>query len=345
MAENKQYQTMEKIRQYAQDSRRLREQEMDVDSADKGALEARLDHTIRELQERLKTQQAHLEKLRATTTNPAPTTPSSDPKERLLQLHTIKTAYQTMTPQKPVLPTPGSLLPTLLATRTIQQTISDTKKAIEASSFQLETTSLQLTHSETQLSDSRLLNASLEARTARLNVETRDRGSQSDSAKAKDLVRQKQKRKGMFEKEIGLLRERIDEFVESHLAAMLAAEELGGPVVGELQDVDEDMLTAGFSAQGKPKTGKGSSSSKGEDKRQRRIDDIWGTSGEERSEKDAAAEEVRGLLEELLMEGGYVDLERDSAAARFLVRAKVAVFNPKDARKIRLIDFGREMDE
>jgi hypothetical protein len=54
---------LEKIRQYASDSRHLREQEMDVDVQNQTALGARLDHTIRELQDRLKKQQSQLEKV------------------------------------------------------------------------------------------------------------------------------------------------------------------------------------------------------------------------------------------------------------------------------------------
>ncbi len=41
----------------------------------------------------------------------------------------------------------------------------------------------------------------------------------------------------------------------------------------------------------------------------------------------------------------YVTLQRESAAARFLVRAKIAQFAPRDARRIRLIDFGKRLDE
>lgn len=144
-----------------------------------------------------------------------------------------------------------------------------------------------------------------------------------------------------------MLQKALDDFIEKHLASMLAAEELGGPVVGELADVDEDMLTAGFSNQGKPKSSKKELTAGGEAKRQRRIDEIWG-GGEENqheNEKDAAAEEVRELLVKLLeAKGGYVDLERDTAVARFVVRAKVAQFHPKDAKRLRLIDFARELD-
>lgn len=98
-----------------------------------------------------------------------------------------------------------------------------------------------------------------------------------------------------------------------------------------------------------------------EDKRQRRIDQIWGTRPlqdaqpqEPWNEQRAAAAEMRELTEQLLNslveagEGGsgsYVELARESAAARFLVRSKVAQFHPRDARKLRLIDFGHELDD
>ena len=60
---------------------------------------------------------------------------------------------------------------------------------------------------------------------------------------------------------------------------------------------------------------------------------------------------MRDLLEQLLdaaMEAGsgvYVHIQRESAASRFLVRAKVAQLHPKDAKRIRLVDFGRELDD
>lgn len=159
-------------------------------------------------------------------------------------------------------------------------------------------------------------------------------------------MRAKNKRKQEFQRELDGLQKALDDFVDEHLAAMLAAEELGGPVVGELADVDEDMLTAGFSSQGKPKSSKALTAN-ADAKRQRRIDEIWGGSSEHQhqNEKDAAAEEVRDLLEKLIAaNGGYIGLERDTAVARFVVRAKVAQFHPKDAKRLRLIDFARELD-
>ncbi len=71
-------------------------------------------------------------------------------------------------------------------------------------------------------------------------------------------------------------------------------------------------------------------------------------------EKRAAAADIRELTEELLNSlvdaggngpGTYVELKRETAAARFLVRSKVAQFHPKDARKLRLVDFGGEIGD
>jgi hypothetical protein len=93
--------------------------------------------------------------------------------------------------------------------------------------------------------------------------------------------------------------------------------------------------------------------------RQRRIDQIWGGKSavgddedEPPTEAEAADAELRQLMENLFATltgpgGGkaYYQLERDSAASRFLVRAKIAQFHPKDAKRLRLVDFGRELDD
>ena len=250
-----------------------------------------------------------------------------------------------MIPEPPDLPSPSSALQPLLAARVINKTTKETKTNILTTQSNLESATHHLNSEDNQLSDSKAINEALQARTVRLQQTQRENMTKTEAEKAKELLNAKTKRKQHFERDTEKLRRVLDEFIEEHLAAMLAAEEIGGPVVGELVDVDEDMLSAGFSAQGKPKP---STKSMSEDKRQRRIDDIWGTGqegGEHESEKDAAAEEVRGLLEELIVSGGYVSLARDSAVARFLVRAKVAQFDPKNAARLRLVDFARELDE
>lgn len=172
------------------------------------------------------------------------------------------------------------------------------------------------------------------------------------------MIREQQKRKANLEKETKRLVRAFNKFIDEELAGMLAAEELGGPVVGDLRVVDDETLEAGFNRQGKAKRPKATAQIH-DAKRQRRIDDIWGrqpgdedTETGERSEREAAGTEMRTLTEELLnaaagddTSGAYVDLQRDSAAARFLVRSKVAQFHPRDARRLRLIDFARELDD
>lgn len=41
----------------------------------------------------------------------------------------------------------------------------------------------------------------------------------------------------------------------------------------------------------------------------------------------------------------YTNLPRDSAASRFLIRSFVAQFHPKDALKIRLVDFAGRIED
>lgn len=145
-------------------------------------------------------------------------------------------------------------------------------------------------------------------------------------------------------------------FIDSDLAPLLAAEELGGPVTGSSLDITEEMLAAGFNPRGKARKAKENAT---EDKRQRRIDEIWGSAdafeeAEEenpKTEAEAAAREMKDLVDRLLRTaidrggGAYMTLPRESAASRFLIRSKAAILHPRDARKIRLIDFGRDLDE
>ncbi|KAF2835936.1 hypothetical protein M501DRAFT_312998 [Patellaria atrata CBS 101060] len=343
------------IRNHAASIRNARENQMELDDTDTTEFEARLDRTLKELQARVAKQKAALEQLRASSTSPLPTTPSPDSRTRLLQLRTIRAAYRQLTPSEPYLPPSSSALPALLAIRDVRRTIAATRSAISTTQTQLNATQRALERSSADLHDSQLLRKALEDRIERLRAQQLAKSQKNASQVAKEMVRAKQKRGQEYDSEIVRLREALHTFIHTHVAGMLAAEELGGPVVGDLMEVDEETLEAGFSAQGKPKASKGGSSSK-EDKRQRRIDEIWGSANRQedapRSESEAAASELKALINDLfdalLGENSsdvYVQLPRDSAAARFLVRSKVAQFHPKDARRLRLIDFGRELDD
>lgn len=291
--------------------------------------------------------------LRASTT-PLQVEPSEDSSYHIQQLRVLKQAYESITPRDPYLPPRDSPLPALLALRGTDKCIKETQACIATTDVEYQKLQERLEKEQADLRDANLIQAGLEARISTLQGEIIERTQKSPAQIAKEMIRELKKKKQHYDTETGKLVRAFNDFVTDYLAPMLAAEELGGPIVGDLLDVNEDMLEAGFSSQGKVKRSKRGMNG---DKRQRRINEIWGaqsTGDEPRDEKDAAAVEMRELTEQLLNSvvegegsgpGVYVDLERESAAARFLVRSKVAQFHPRDARKLRLIDFGGEFDD
>ncbi|KAF6238699.1 hypothetical protein HO173_003205 [Letharia columbiana] len=157
--------------------------------------------------------------------------------------------------------------------------------------------------------------------------------------RANTIIQEQQQRKRHYMMALRDLVKAFNKFVDEQLAAMLAAEDLGGPTQGRARKVDADIA-------------------KTEAKRKMRNDEIWdsenGNEDEEigvRSEKEAALASFRTLTEDLLNAAAgdedsdsYINISRESAAVRFLVRAKVAQFHTDDARKLRLVDFGRGWD-
>lgn len=197
----------------------------------------------------------------------------------------------------------------------------------------------------------------MENRIERLRTQHEDRTQKTPAQLARELIAAKRAQREKCDAEMQRLGEAMNDFINDYLAAMIAAEELGGPVVGDILEVEDDTLAAGFTKKGRAKLSKKPVPEK---TRQRRIDQIWGNKPnaenveeeEPPTEAEAADTEMRKLIENLFATligpgGGkaYFQLERDSAASRFLVRAKIAQFHPKDAKKLRLIDFGRELDD
>jgi len=315
------------------------------------AYAARLDRTLKGLRERVKEQEAALEQLRASVA-PLDTIPSADSKAHLRQLRALSASYRSLTPKEPYLPSPDSPLPALLALRDTSSCIQETLVCIARTEVDIKQAQQRLSKEQADLQDARLMKTALDTRITRLQEDIEGSTRSSPHQRARDMIRALNARIAHYDSETGTLIKAFNTFVDDHLAAMLAIEELGGPVVGDLQDIDETMLETGYNSQGKSKKAR---SILNEDKRQRRIDQIWGTNpmgngGEEAwTEKSAAAAEMRELTEQLLNSlveadgkgpGAYVELQRESAAARFLVRSKVAQFHPKDSRKLRLVDFG-----
>jgi hypothetical protein len=281
---------------------------------------------------------------------------SDDPRQKLQQLIAVKNAYRSLKPTATFLPPPSSVFPALLAARSIQQNVQGMKEAIASTQDQITKTEACLRREEANLHNANLLTQAMENRIQRLRTQHEDRSQKSPAQLARELIATKRAQKDKYDAQMQRLGEAMNDFINDYLAAMIAAEELGGPVVGDMLDVEDDTLAAGFTKKGRAKSLKKPVSDK---TRQRRIDQIWGKAAVENEEEEeppteaeAADAEMRKLIENLFATligpgGGkaYFQLERDAAASRFLVRAKVAQFHPKDARKLRLIDFGRELED
>ncbi|KAF4455073.1 chromosome segregation protein smc [Fusarium austroafricanum] len=309
----------------------------------------KLDQTLQELQQKVRQHEDELEKLRSGQVQ--------SPGSVAGQARLIQAALKEVTESEPFLPSPASLLPTLLALRKTHQTIQESNTYLASQHANHEELSRQLDADEARLKDQNLLGDALTARIQSLRDEVEASTHVTPEEGAKELLQELRANKKSYDRETSKLMKVLIRFIDNHLAPMLAAEELGGPVVGDLVDVDRDALAAGFSAQGKLKKPKDSADKDKDDKRQRRIDEIWGQATDggtgRQDEVTAASAEMKQLTEELLNtladahgdnSASYVQLPRESAAARFLVRSKVAQFHPRDATRLKLVDFGRDLE-
>ncbi|UKZ79513.1 hypothetical protein TrVFT333_007268 [Trichoderma virens FT-333] len=312
-----------------------------------------IDHTLKELQRKVREYEAQLNELRSAELQ-TPSTAAG-------QAQILKVAFDEVTGSEPFLPFPGSVLPALLALRKTHQTIEESKAFLASQTESTEREQRRLKEDEATLKDHQLLNEALKQRIEALRTEVESGVNTPPEDEARKRIEELRRKKQGYNKETSKLMKALNRFIDDHLAVMLAAEALGGPVVGDLMDIDAEDLAAGFNAQGKLKKPKGEIN---KDKNQRRIDEIWGPSdangsgsGKRNKPRDAASAagtEMRQLTEELLNRlveakgsslDAYVKLPYETAAARFLIRSKVAQFHPRDATKIRLVDFGRELDD
>ncbi|KAM0260476.1 hypothetical protein ACHAQJ_002708 [Trichoderma viride] len=304
-----------------------------------------IDHTLKELQRKVREYEAQLSEAK----HEAPSTAAG-------QAQILKSAFEDITSSEPFLPFPGSVLPALLALRKTHQTIQESKAFLASQTETTEKEKRQLKNDEAALKDQRLLNEALKKRIESLRAEVNSGVNTRPEDEARKRIEELRRKKQNYNKETSRLMKALNRFIDDHLAVMLAAEALGGPVVGELMDAHAEDLAAGFNAQGKLKKPKGEVN---KDKNQRRIDAIWGPSDDQggaskkRDVATAAGAEMRQLTEELLnrlveakgSSDAYVRLPYETASARFLIRSNIAQFHPKDAMRIRLVDYGRELDD
>ena len=205
---------------------------------------------------------------------------------------------------------------------------------------------------ETNLRDAQLITRRLEERISRIRREKSKKEEKESSQLAAEFVEQQSERNRELMKSAEDMKASLDEFIDAKLAPMLAAEDIGGPTAGDALDITDPVLEAGYTNRGKPKKQKPGT---GEPQNgQQRIDELVNRRRGQESQnqtrpntkREQAAAETHMLLDALLEAGsGYIDLARDSAASRFLVKARVAQYHPRDARRLRLTEFGRLLED
>ncbi|KAK7737408.1 hypothetical protein SLS53_006481 [Cytospora paraplurivora] len=271
-------------------------------------------------------------------------------------LDAVAAAYRDVAASKPFLPFPDSVVPALVALRTTNSTITESRNFLASQKLSLQEAQDRLETENSNLADQKALTKALENRIQSLRHGIESRTAMSPNQVSRERILELKSNVKETDASTANLLKALKKFIDGPLTSMLAAEQSGGPVTGEMMDVDLEDLEAGFNARGKRKKPKADAAS---DKRQRRIDDMFGGNqdeerqDEDKSDKQATArEEMQRLTEELMnrlvnSEGStsdaYVDVPEESAAVRFLVRSKVAEFHPKDSKRLRLVDFGREI--
>lgn len=273
------------------------------------------------------------------------------------QLDAVASAYRDLSSSVPLLPFPDSVVPALIALRTTQSTIQDSKRYLASQKTSTQEVESRLDAEKANLADQQALTKALETRIEALRDGIESRAIMTPKQVAREKITELKQQIKETDADTAKLLKALKKFIDKPLASMLAAEEIGGPVAGDLMDIDSDSLEAGFDARGKSKKPKSGYSP---DKRQRRINDMFGKSGdgnEDEATPDkrvAARDEMQRLTEELMNQlmsasssssDAYIDIPEESAAVRFLARAKVAEFHPRNSSRLRLVDFGREVDD
>jgi hypothetical protein len=232
----------------------------------------------------------------------------------------------------------------LLAIDETSKLVLESKVSLKLTAEQLSVNRERLRVENANLRDSQSIASGLRERIQRIRNANARKEEQTPAQIARDHITQQKQKNKSLDRTSASLKVSLDKFIDDTLAPMLAAEDLGGPTVGDVFEVSDATLKAGYTAHGKPKKQKEPNET--ENTSQQRIDQFLQRNSDEApaNKRQAAAQEMHALLEAMLdAESSYVDLERDSASSRFLVRAKVAQFHPRDARRIRLIDFGRSL--
>ena len=268
-------------------------------------------------------------------------------------MRTVEVGYRKLLRSEPALPSTESPLPALLAVRHTLKSISQSKNGIFDLNERCLTARRDLAVENENFNKGQSLSSALRQRSTRLHVDIESYAAKESAEIATNIVTEHQQRRLSYAKGMRELVKAFNAFVNDHLARMLAAEDLGGPVVGDAPEMDDDILVAGSTQHGKAKKIP-HDPEQVQARRSQRNGQIWGDEnsvdeeGNLISEADVAASVFRSLTESLLNaaavnEGSspYIQIPKENAAVRFLVRAKVAQFHHQDSRRLRLFDLGK----
>lgn len=203
-----------------------------------------------------------------------------EPQQKLRKLKILKSAHDQCFNTIDYIPSADSPLNTLLAFRSVEMVIAQTITSIRDVEERIKSVQTLLKSQNAAATEQNRLMEALRARLDVLLEEQQQINVGADIVGQGDLIRKVGKKKKEVAKRTNVLLRELLYFLDNGLARMVAAEEMGGPVVGDDLDV---TLETGFSKQGNVKKGN------------HRIDEMWGQA-EEHPEKKMVLE-FKGLLE------------------------------------------------
>lgn len=251
----------------------------------------------------------------------------------LYQLRLSKVVFDRLAAEPPQLPVQDSPLPELLAIRSTSQTASETRSTITSVQADADSARRQLASENARLHAYELLATALEERLDNLKTLSKTRATQTPVEVLQSQISDQGVQQQHYVQEGDLILRKLTTFINDNLAPMIAAEDLGGPPIGDLIEVSDEALGAGFTAKGKTKQSKSSGAENF---------DALAELGQQR--REAASKEIRKLIRRLLRTfdddtAAYIKLERESASSRYLVQASIAELHPHDALQMRLLEF------
>ncbi|KAK6539660.1 hypothetical protein TWF694_009865 [Orbilia ellipsospora] len=270
------------------------------------------------------------------------------PKIEVAKVNGLKNGSEKYFLESPWLPEEESGLNTLLAVRGVLRVIEESRKRRSDAERRVEEMKKVIQREQGWIATAQEMEEELKRRIGEL--EKVDGVNESDAKRDKRKIAEFEKSRRDMEKMGDILMRELGKFIKSRLGVMIAVEEAGGPVVGSELDVEKLKQYLDVEA---GSTGRKNKAAKARERGQKRLDEIWGGGDEDGGSLDPekrAGDELLDLVEAMMNtmleddSHGYTKLTRESAASRFLVRSFVATLHPKDAMRIRLLDFAGKIE-